>query len=652
MKLKSIRIENFRSFGDATIHLDPYTCLVGPNGAGKSAVLTALNLFFRNTATPTNLVALSAEDFHHRDISRPVKITLSFADLSLAAQEDLKHYYRQGQLVVSARANWDPANQNAPVTQHGSRLVMQAFAPYFEALDQGVQVAQLREKYKELQTGFADLPHATTKEAMTRTLREYEEAHPDQCQLIEDSKQFYGWTKGTNLLRPHIQWVYVPAVKDATTEQEENSKTALGQLLERTIRSKVKFEDRLEELRKKTEAEYCAILDSEKAVLSGLQASMEARLREWATPGAALQLSWHYDRSKSLVISEPVARAQIGEDTFLGEVARLGHGMQRSFLVALLHELASVSAEEGPTLLLGVEEPELYQHPPQARHVARVLESLSHDRRLNSQVIVTTHSPYFISTRGFESVRLVQKDRTRHCSLVKHATYDRIAQTIGSALNQQPGPPSVLMAQVEQIMQPSQRELYFSRLVVLVEGTEDIAFIATHLQLRGRLEAFRGHGCHFVVTGGKNAMSRPLAIALEMGIPVFVVCDGDTNNENGTSDPQRDNGCILRLCGYTDVDPLPKATVWKTNLIMWHTDISTVVSEGFGPDWSAAMESVRARLNLPGGKKTGVREKNSLLITATLEDLASRDRFSTTLDRLVDAVLAFASSVGAHPAPT
>ena len=35
MKIDSVRIENFRSFADATISLNDYACLVGPNGAGK-----------------------------------------------------------------------------------------------------------------------------------------------------------------------------------------------------------------------------------------------------------------------------------------------------------------------------------------------------------------------------------------------------------------------------------------------------------------------------------------------------------------------------------------------------------------------------------------------------------------------------------------
>jgi len=108
MKLSKLRIENFRSFKDETIYFDDYTCLVGANGTGKSAVLTALNVFFRNNAsTATNVLTLGEEDFHHKSTGKPVKITLTFIDLSEEAKKDFKHYFRQEELTIFAKAIWD-----------------------------------------------------------------------------------------------------------------------------------------------------------------------------------------------------------------------------------------------------------------------------------------------------------------------------------------------------------------------------------------------------------------------------------------------------------------------------------------------------------------------------------------------------------------
>ena len=83
MKIESVRIENFRSFKDKTINFDNYTCFIGANGCGKSTILNALNIFFRqNKDCSTDLCRLSIEDFHHKNIDEPVKITVTFIELS------------------------------------------------------------------------------------------------------------------------------------------------------------------------------------------------------------------------------------------------------------------------------------------------------------------------------------------------------------------------------------------------------------------------------------------------------------------------------------------------------------------------------------------------------------------------------------------
>ena len=86
-----------------------------------------------------------------------------------------------------------------------------------------------------------------------------------------------------------------------------------------------------------------------------------------------------------------------------------GHGLQRTYLMALLALVAKTQAKEkGFSVFLGVEEPELYQHPPQARFLANALCELSEKSR---QILITTHSPLFVSGRTFESVRVLRKKK-------------------------------------------------------------------------------------------------------------------------------------------------------------------------------------------------------------------------------------------------
>jgi len=234
MKIESVRIQNFRAFANETVFFDDYTCLVGPNGSGKSTILTALNIFFRDTANAsTDLVNLGKEDFHRCDTSHPITITVTFRDLSAEAKDDLKDYVRQDKLVVSSLAKWNDDTGSAAVEQHGERLGIEIFRSYFEKEKQGAAAKDLQAAFAELKKPFPDLSDAKTKAAMEQALREYEAAHPEQCTLIPSPDQFYGFSKGTNRLQKYVQWVYVPAVKDATTEQAEAKSTALKRLLSR-----------------------------------------------------------------------------------------------------------------------------------------------------------------------------------------------------------------------------------------------------------------------------------------------------------------------------------------------------------------------------------------------------------------------------------
>lgn len=462
MKLASIRLQNFRSCRDLTVEFDDYTCLVGQNGAGKSTILTALNIFFRNAAgVTTSVTTLTEEDFCNRDTSIPIVITAEFRELSAEETNDFEAYVRQDRLIVSARATWDPSHRCAEVKQCGARLVMRAFAPFFEQAKAGAKVVQLKELYAGLRGEFKELPAASTKGDMEAALHAYEEAHAENCELLESEDQFYGYTKGANRLAKYYQWVYVPAVKDAASEQDESKNSALGELLQRTLRPSIDFTSPLEALRRETTERYASIVDGQRSALKTASESLQARLRGWAHQGARVELQWNTESDKAVAIQAPAARAKIGDGPFIGDVPRMGHGLQRAFIVTVLQELAATGGvSSGPRLLLGFEEPELYQHPPQARHLASVLEQLSHQ---GAQVVITTHSPYFVSGRGFESIRLVRAPDSSGAGTAKKLTLSELAAAVADASGTPMDAPTTMMANVEQILQPSLNELFFLR---------------------------------------------------------------------------------------------------------------------------------------------------------------------------------------------
>lgn len=641
MRIQKVRIRNFRSIEDQTVELQDYTCFVGANGSGKSNILHALNVFFGESDIPgLDTRFLSEEDFHAKGTSEPIEITITFEALSEEAKTDLTHYVRHDQLIVFAKATFDPATGKAEVKQYGRRLAVKDFAPFFEAEKQGKKVAELKELYKGIREKYSELPSPGTKDAMVEALRSYEEGHPEKCEEIPSGDEFYGISKGKNRLEKYMQWIYVPAVKDASTEQAEARNTALGKLLARTVRSKVNFKDSIEAIRAKMQKEYGELLASSQNQLEEISQTLRDRLVEWAHQDATLRLKWYQEPEKAVRVDEPFAQAILGEGKFEGELARFGHGLQRSFLLALLQELSGSGVGGGPQLILACEEPELYQHPPQVRHLYNVLLSLSEQ---DSQILIATHSPYFVSGEGFESVRLVRK--VDGVSTIAKTSHDEVSESIASVKAEAALKPSGQLAKIHQALQPGLSEMFFTSKIVFVEGLEDSAYVTTYLHLMDLWDEYRRLGCHLVPVHGKSEMLQPLAVAKCLQIPAFVIFDADSDkpDKRGSKEKHRkDNMAILGLCGVSNPDPFPSDALCKDNVIMWPSDIAQVVESDIGKDdWA----KFRAEADKKYGH-AGNLQKNVLHIASSLQLAWQAGKRAKSLEDACRKIVEFAKQNG------
>jgi putative ATP-dependent endonuclease of the OLD family len=635
MRITKVRIQNFRSFSDETVVLDPYTCLIGPNGAGKSNVLRALCVFFRN-AENSSTEYLVKEDFHQGDTSTPIRITLTFEELTESAKADFAAYVRQGKLVVSAVAEWDASEGKAPIMQFGSRLINPDFAKYFAQDAEGKLLPDLQKTYAELRAKYSDLPDVTQKTKMTPALREHETDNPAQCVERESGDQFYGFSKGANKLRKYLQFVYVPAVKDATVEEVEGKHTAIGELLERAVRSQVSFTDEMESIATQAKQRYDEMLESKNNVLEELSTRLTERIRDWATPDAALTLRWHHDGDEAVDLAKPMARIVAGQGGFHGELARMGHGLQRSFLLAVLQVLASTDDPSAPTLILACEEPELYQHPPQIRHMASVLRDLA---QRNGQVLVSTHSPLLVTGRHFENVRLVRRADNGD-STAKRATLSDVSNAIAAAQGAPPVGVSGRMTKLEQSLAPGLSEMFFCERLVLVERSEDRAYILSWMEISGKWEDFRRKGIHVVPAEGKRQMIQPRAVASVLGLPTFTVFDADADapEDNGRrKQHENENKALLGLCGFT-LPAHPWPTSWNSGCVMWNENIGSEVKASVG---ATTFDQIRQQVLAEIGHDVRNVDKETLYVYRLLEKLEEAGHKPAILDKLCENILEY-----------
>ncbi len=312
--------------------------------------------------------------------------------------------------------------------------------------------------------------------------------------------------------------------------------------------------------------------------------------------------------------------------------------MQRSFLLAILQVLASSGDASAPMLLLACEEPELYQHPPQIRHLASVLRKLS---KGNAHVVLSTHSPLFVTGREFESVRLVRRESIGGPTKVRHATLQAVSDAIKAARGGKTFDDPARLAKLHESLHPGLSEMFFAERLVLVEGHSDQAYLASCLELQGRWEEFRRLGIHVVPAGNKSHLIQPRAVASLLGIPTFTIFDADSNSkvENGhRAQHDLDNCTLLRLCGETEMPLHPWPTRQTANLVMWTTNIEDAVkSSTDGTAYSNAVQAAHKHF----GYVEGSLVKDAVFIAKVIETLFESGHKPGALADLADRVIAF-----------
>ena len=638
MRIESISIKNFRSFKDCTVNLGNYTSLVGVNGAGKSTILAALNIFFRESEeAPTDMIKLAKQDFHERDTSRPIEIEVTFIDISRRERDEFAGYVSNDRLVVKAVAEYDDESESARVEQRGNRQVMRQFMNFFD-IEKERDIKKLRDEYRKMRNSHQDLPNVTARQDMIDAIRNFEEQNPEKCEPTEVVKNFYGFGKEEGPLNNYVQWIYMPAVKDAQVESVEGKSTALGKILERAVREKVNFDGELEDMRQEVVSRYQKLLESQDESLKQISETLTSRLVMWSHPSAEISLSWSSDVAASVDIGKPRIRMRAKERSFKGDLSRFGHGLQRSYLLALLQELVSMDSKSQPKLIFGCEEPELYQHPPQARYMASVLTSLSTQ---DAQVIVTTHSPHFICGKYFESLRMVRYDPSQEQSRVFEASFEEISNCVRDLTGHQVSGTDTQMAKLQQSLQPGLSEMFFASKVILVEGLEDKAYITSLLIASGKWDEFHRAGAHIVDVNGKSNLRDPFIITSLLGIPAFVVFDADRSRigKDDEESHRHININILKLVGGDVEAPFPENIAWGDCYVQWPDHIGKILrSEISDQDWERTKNIAGSDLD------STVREKNAVRIGNHVDVLYREKLIPPSFTKLVNEIVRFISS--------
>ena len=672
MRIERLRIRNLRAAKDLEVTFDGTTALVGANGSGKSTILLALRVFFGEAA-------VSAEDYYNENTAEDITITATFGGLGPAARERFSGYVGSGDggggLEVSCIVHWD--GSRGVRTLHG----VAPQNPDFAAVRSEAREAVATPLYEELaaRPEYAALPRPWPGIRRAReALAGWENDHPDRCRRMLDGGQFFGpGGDGHDHLSGLVRFLYVPAVYDAAGGAGGGTNSALGALLDITIRKtlgeKEEYRNLLDKIKRVCKEAMDASGHSEVLRLSDALSSTLGGL----VPGTHVTI---LGRPPEPSIGKASFDVRLTENLYQSPVAGAGHGLQRALVIAVLHHLsraradgesyadmayrhpvhseearaalsrapvnpASGDARDAPTAVLAIEEPELYQHPTRVRHLASLLRSLPDEGLAGVpgpvQVVYTTHSPHFVFADRIGQIRLVSMRNERLMDpgtvAVANATQSDILEDMRrcGAVRESDG--AAIDYCLLKAMGPAATEGFFASAVVLVEGPSDRIVLEAAAEVLGL--SLDSLGVSVVPCEAKSAMPLPIVVFRRFGIPVYAVWDADEDKGR----QQVESGRIAAALGYAGCD-------WRGRICgqfaCLENDLEATVAsdleKALGPPGDAGPH--HERILQERRALHGIPKKTSKILDARLlmEEVREKDIHLETIETIVRQIAALA----------
>lgn len=513
MKIRRVKIHNWRSIKDIDVSFKDLMVFIGQNNHGKSNVLSAI-LFFFGVTTCAEL------DFNKGCEELFVEIT--FGDLDEHDKTQFAKYVTSENTITVRKQ----------ITKGGT----------FEY--HGYTQIPSEEWLKEENTGnytSRETVGATPLNSLVPTTGRLTKDLIRQAQLsyIETNAGSLTFTyelESTNFLglKSVAQGIFgevffVPAVKNAADEFNVKGKSVFNQLLTNVINDMsatnaeyIEVKNKVRELTQslnKTIADGSANANRPEQI-SKLEELLESELASWNT-------------TIDIEITPPDVDEvlRVGTNVWLNDgvatdVNRKGSGLQRSLIFALIKAWAKVSQEQKQAEEAGseepatqrkaskstyfiFEEPELYLHPQAQRELYSSLKNLS---ETDNQVMISTHSSSFIDLELYESICILYKnnvtDGTKHL---------QCTEDIFTSLDDKK------KFNMTYWINPDRGELFFAKKVVLVEGQTDKSVLS---YLSKQLGCFR-YDYTLIDCGSKDNMPLYMHLLNSFKLPYIAVYDKD-----------------------------------------------------------------------------------------------------------------------------
>ena len=606
MKLTQLRIQNFRVCRDVSLQIGDMHALVGGNNAGKSTVLRALDFLFNPT---TKL--LNEDSFWNRDTNLEIRVEAVFSDLTDREKDSLNGYLSpDGSFHMARTARVGAKSGDADSEQNEDKITVgqQCKKPIPQA--EWLQETKISSKKigewwsirDQLAIDGISFTAGISKKPSVEEWKERAKAFietnanriPMQDAWLDNPKGYSNVLKGTLPF-----FVLVPAVRDVTEESKGTKSSPFGKLLYAildtvTDEKKAKIDGILAEVAKQMNRSG----GTERVpLIAETEKQLNALLNDFFT-GCDLEIEFSTPTLEVLLTSPRL----FIDDGFRNAVEHKGHGLQRAVIFTILRRYAEhmthALEEKKRSLILAVEEPELYMHPQAQRTIRRVFRKIAEG---GDQVLFTTHSSLLVDVAYFDEIVRVE---ARNSEINGTRTTQSAAwqlpmrKMIGDLEARFPnlkgkGTAESMRDLYSHAYNPRRNEGFFASKIILVEGQTEEYSLPIYADALPDC-AFDPRGISVVECGGKGMMDRLYRIFNELRIPCYLLFDFDTGNSDATA-IQKSKG-LFCLVGRTQEHP-PESLVVEESIACfaktWETDLRSEI-----PDVDAITAKARKALGL------------------------------------------------------
>ena len=473
MYLKSIKLENFRSYKDITIHFDTnLNVIIGRNDIGKSTILEALDIFFGQERIKIDINDKNVYQGSQMSISCSFEID---KDKEYLIDSEVKtklndEYLLNEEGLLEIKKIWDCSK--GKLTASSLKTYIVCLYPEVYSLQPlpSLKISDLKKVLENESIAFALAEKINNNEI--ENLDEGLEIGPysadidkvvpitfDKRKRAEIRKAIYSVSDidrkklidlpidkedGKNIWNSINQDLPMFFLFQSDRENKDSDKEVQNPLKVITKRAIDTVKDQLSEVKELIRKSAETIGNETIRKLSEMNPELAEVLKPDVTNKA-----WDTLFSFSF----------IGDDDI--PMNKRGSGVRRLILLNYFRAEAERKNVNNRTVIYAIEEPETSQHPNHQTLLVKALNEIS--LKDKNQVIITTHSPEIAKQTKEENLILIDKVDDENKVVLQENKLKAIAETLGITT-------------------------YLGKLVICVEGENDINFL---LNINQHIEEYK-----------------------------------------------------------------------------------------------------------------------------------------------------------------